>query len=197
MSMPLYGGKEDDWSGDAHNLVRYRNKDGNTEHGYVMACKQNTYGRSRFIVGTVPEKARSLDDFVPGFEFFADGSKIKAGNNVLEFRENGIAANDSLVRRASDESYSNEYNGKMRFAGGLTVVWGAFEAPVGTNAEYINISSYGLQKAFNVQVTSFSVVGDGHKNYSSVSGLTNNGFYVHTDNTSKGLVYWLVFGHTA
>lgn len=198
MSMPLYGGKEDDWSGDAHNLIRYRNTDGNTEHGYLMACKQSEYGRSRFILGTIHENARSLDDFVPGFYVFADGTKIVSAKNGAElaFREDGIAVNGSLVRRANEERYIYGYNSSMKLAGGLKIIWGAFEAPIGVNTQIIDLSEYGLSAAFNVQATPFSVTSDGHKNYASVSALTNNGFKIHTDNTSKGLVYWVVFGHS-
>lgn len=196
---PLFGGVQDGWSGDTHNLIRYRNTTGNTEHGYLMACKEANWANSRFVLGTIPETARSLAEFTPGFNFYANGKVISSPStgNTIEFRADGVAVNGSLVRRASEETNRIDYNGSVKFASGLTLVWGSIEAATGQSTTHIDLTSYGLKSAYNCQISPFSDVENGHKNYASWVGLNNTGFNICADCTSNAIIYWSVIGYTA
>ena len=196
--LPLYNNINNVWAGNANNFVRYRNTNGSTEHGYIMACKEADGAGARFILGDLPETAKSMSEFVPGFYFYANGKNIESAKTGarLGFTADGMTVNGSKIRTEDQERFVNDYTGRMRFGGGFTIIWGAFEAEEGAHTTDIDISVYNLKKAFGVHVTSQSVTTDGHKNYSAVSGLTNTGFQVNTENTSKDLVYWVVYGYT-
>lgn len=197
LPMPLYGGKEDIWSDETHNLMRYRNKDGNTEHGYLMACREHPYGRSRFILGTVPDDFGGIPEFVPGFYFFAKGDKIEspATGNTIDFREDGVAINGSLVRRAIEEEANLAYDGYFKQANGFTTIWGAVQVPEGSANTRIDLSGYGLTNAYNCQVSPFANATIGQNNTAGWFGLNPRGFTISSNFVSSALVYWFVIGY--
>lgn len=193
--VPLFNHVRNFWSGIQQTFLRYRNTDGSTENGYIMGCREMEGAGARFILGTLPETNYSMDEFNPGFYFYANGGKIENARNKsnIQFKDNGIYANGSKIRTANDESFINDYNGRMKFAGGFTIVWGAKSVNSGSISTQINVT--GLTTLFGVQaIMEGSTDAD---NLVMVSNMGKSGFKLNTKATYGGLVYWIAYGYTA
>ena len=190
---------EDMWKGiKSHNIFRYFTNDWTQESGFIAMCREFKGNSSaKFTIGLQNSDTNKMEDFEPGFDIFANGSKITSRKNNLSlgFIDGKLTRNGyEIIDTEKTKLVSIKGMKMQQFNSGFVVINGATQVS-GTTPVSVDLTDFGLVGFDSVNVTFLSTTSQPIKDI-YVNTANSKGFKIVFNNelNASGYFYWTVTG---